>query len=96
MGIYPYCCNWEVEVVESLEFYKEMFGDTVDTELTYYKTYLIQTDYVVAKIAEANYLGVEVGSEDKVRYDEILQQRALARVKINELESTDLTEVQNG
>lgn len=82
--------------MESLEFYKEMFGDTVDTELTYYKTYLIQTDYVVAKIAEANYLGVEVGSEDKVRYDEILQQRALARVKINELESTDLTEVQNG
>lgn len=82
--------------MESLEFYKEMFGDTIDTELTYYKTYLIQTDYVVAKIAEANYLGIEIVSEDKTRYEEVLQQRALARVKINELESTDLTEVQNG
>ena len=39
------------------EWYLERHGDTADTRITYYRTYLMQTDYVAAKIAECAYLG---------------------------------------
>lgn len=51
-------------------------------ELDYYKTFLIQTDHIPAKIAEATYLGEE--TED---YTEILQARKYCRRKINELQT---------
>lgn len=36
----------------SLEEYKERKGDTVDTEIMFYQTFLIQTDYICNKIVE--------------------------------------------
>jgi hypothetical protein len=69
--------------MESLEYYKEQFGDNLNTELMYYRTYLMQTDYVALKIAEANYLGIAV--EEK--YMTILQERQKARDRINEIEA---------
>jgi len=45
------------------------------------RTFLIQTDYVANKIAEALYLGEEIDED----YSEVIQARKYARTKINEL-----------
>ena len=55
-------------------------------EADWYHTFLIQTDYVANKIAEALYLGEEMGEESE-DYTEVLQARKYARKRINELES---------
>lgn len=70
-------------VMPPLEWYLERHGDTVDTRVTYYRTYLMQTDYVAAKIAECAYLGRPV--EEK--YNAILQKREEARQAINQLQN---------
>lgn len=67
-----------------LEHYLRDFGDTLNTRMTYYRTYLIQTDYVAAKLAEATYLGQPMDE----KYQAVLEQRAEARRKIEELEGT--------
>lgn len=64
----------------TLEEYKELFDDSTEVEIDYYKTFLIQTDHIPNKIIEAQVLGEEF--ED---YTEILQARKYARSKINEL-----------
>lgn len=66
----------------TLEEYRQDYGDTPDVELLYYRTYLIQTDYVAAKLAEAVYTGEAVDRD----YSEVLQKRDYARQRINELE----------
>lgn len=65
-----------------LEWYLERHGDTLDTRMTYYRTYLIQTDYVAAKLAEQAYLGLPVDE----KYGAVLKQRAKARAEIEKLE----------
>ena len=40
-----------MDIMPPLEWYLERLGDTVDTRVTYYRRYLMQTDYVAAKIA---------------------------------------------
>lgn len=67
----------------SLEWYLERHGDTPDTRMTYYRTFLMQTDYVANKIAESLYLGTPV--EEK--YRAVLEQRAQARAEIEQLEA---------
>lgn len=64
----------------SLEEYKFRHGDNIDTEITFYQTFLIQTDHIPNKIIEAQILNKEI--ED---YTEILNYRQIARNKINEL-----------
>ena len=64
-----------------LSGYKELFGDTPETELTFYQTFLEQTDYVPAKLAEAAYLRETVDT----KYDVVLQYRKEARESINAL-----------
>ena len=51
-------------------------------EAEYYHSFLAQSDYMIAKIAEATYLGEEA-EED---YTAILQARKFARKRINEIE----------
>ena len=68
----------------SLDEYKEMFGDTLDTELTFYQTFLIQTDYIPNKIVEAQILGEELDD-----YTEILNYRKFARQEINRLDELE-------
>lgn len=72
-----------MDIMPPLEWYLERHGDTVDTRVTYYRTYLMQTDYVAAKIAECAYLGRPV--EEK--YNAILQKREEARQAINRLKN---------
>lgn len=67
-----------------MEVYLRDFGDTDDTRRMYWCTYLLHTDYVAAKIAEAAYLGTEV--EEK--YRAVLEKREEARQQLNELEKT--------
>ncbi|MCH3971625.1 MAG: hypothetical protein LKE53_02450 [Oscillospiraceae bacterium] len=69
-----------MEIAE-LEIYQQMFGTGKETELAYYRTYLLQTDYVAAKMAEAAYTGTKL-TED---YSEILAKRVKCRQKIDEL-----------
>lgn len=66
----------------TLDKYKEMFGDTIETEKTFHQTFLIQTDHIPNKIIEAQILGKEIDD-----YTEILNLRQLARERINELEN---------
>lgn len=86
--------------MKPLEYYKEMFGDTLDTEMTFYQTFLIQTDHIPNKIIERlmeelgsvtliNFIEFFLGFITSVRteYRDILQCRKLAREKINELEA---------
>ena len=85
----------------SLEEYKERLGDSVDTELTFYQTFLKQTDHIPIKIIEGlmeelanatmlNFIEVFLKFIVSVRteYKEVLQYRKYAREKINELEQT--------
>jgi len=72
-----------MDIMPPLEWYLERHGDTVDTRVTYYRTYLMQTDYVAAKIAECAYLGQPV--EEK--YNAILTKREEARQMINRLQN---------
>ena len=67
--------------IQPLEWYLERHGNTLSTRILYYKTILIHTDYVAAKLAEAVYLGEPV--EEK--YGQVLEQRRQARQKIREL-----------
>ena len=65
-----------------IEGYKALFGDNTDTEKTFYKTFLMQTDHIPNKIIEAQILGKTTDD-----YTEILNYRQLARDEINKLES---------
>ena len=51
-------------------------------EEDYWNTFLIQSDYVANKIAEAVYMGTTHELED---YTQVVEARALCRRKINEL-----------
>ena len=86
----------------SLDEYKTMFGDNLDTERTFYQTLLIQTDHIPNKIIEKliedladasliNFLEVFINFISTVRgeYKEILQFRKFAREEINRLESNN-------
>ena len=84
----------------SLDEYKLMFGDNVNTEKTFYQTFLNQTDHIPNKITEkliedladaslVNFLEVFIKFISTVReeYKDILQCRKFAREEINRLES---------
>lgn len=73
--------------MQTLDWYKEQHGDTLDTEVTFYKTFLIVTDYIPSKMMEAQLAG-ETINED---YSAVLQYRKEAREKINALESDVLS-----
>lgn len=66
--------------MRSLKEYKERHGDNIDTEMTFYQTFLIQTDHIPNKIVEAQVLGIEIDD-----YTEILHLRQHARDEINRL-----------
>lgn len=70
--------------MERLEQVKEMFGDTVETEINYYKTFLTQSDYVVAKMLEAYIHGATI-EELEHKYSDLLIMRQQSRDRINEL-----------
>lgn len=82
----------------SMEQYKEMFGDSVDTEIMVYKTFLIQTDHIPNKIIEQliedlasatllNFVEVflKIIVSIRTEYKELFQYRKLAREEINRL-----------
>ena len=70
--------------METLEEAREMFGDTKDTEIEYYKTFLKQSDYIIAKILEAYIHGATI-EELEYKYSDLLSIRQQARDRINEL-----------
>ena len=67
--------------MQTLDWYKKQHGDTLDTEVTFYKTFLIVTDYIPPKMMEAQLAG-ETTNED---YSAVLQYRKEARERINAL-----------
>jgi len=72
------------DVIQGLdEFCTQLGSDGADAQLAYYQTYLLQTDYVAAKMAEAMYTGGELDED----YAEVLKKRAECRQKINELQN---------
>ena len=70
--------------METLDQVKDMFGDTIETEIDYYKTFLKQSDYVVAKMLEAYIHGATI-EELEYKYNDLLIMRQQARDRINEL-----------
>ena len=86
----------------TLDEYKTIpiFGDALQSELAFYKTFLQQTDHIPIKIVEKlledladatllNFIEVFLKFIISVRteYKEVLQARKYAREKINELEA---------
>jgi len=68
--------------IPTLEDFQLMMDSSDDnTKLAYYQTFLFQTDYIAAKMAEATASGTKV-TED---YSAILAQRQDARTQIDEL-----------
>ena len=67
--------------MQTLDWYKEQHGDTLDTEVTFYKTFLVVTDYIPSKTMEAQLAG-ETVNED---YSAVLQYRKEVRERINAL-----------
>ena len=70
--------------MNTLEQFQKDFGESIDTELNYYKTFLIRTDHIVLRAAESLLLAEPSGIMD---YLEIVKARRAARVRINQLES---------
>lgn len=83
----------------TLEEEKMLFGDTIDTEINWYKTFLVQTDHIPNKIFEnfienmatasvLETIGVIVNffKDIKVTYGEVLAIRKYCREEINKLE----------
>lgn len=58
--------------MKSLEGYKKDFGDSADTEITFYQTFLIQTDYIPLKLVEGSISSADVAEE--LKYREIARQ----------------------
>lgn len=84
--------------MNSLEEYKAVFGDTKNTEITFYETFLQQTDYIPNKIIEilledmanatlTNFIEVFFNFIKAVRieYKEVLEYRKKARAALNTL-----------
>ena len=67
--------------MQTLEEYKLIFGDTVDTEITFYKTFLIQTDYIPNKLIESQIMMVNCDD-----YSKELKARQFCREQINNLQ----------
>lgn len=70
--------------MKSLEEYKQRFGDSIETEIEFYQTFLIQTDHIPNKIIEAQIMGAKIDD-----YTEILQLRQNARKEINKLRNAE-------
>lgn len=70
--------------METLEQVKEMFGDSIETEIEYYKTFLKQSDYIIAKMLESYIHGATI-EELKHKYSDLLIMRQQSRDRINEL-----------
>ncbi len=66
-------------------FYLPRVEDYNHSEMDYYQTFLIQSDYVANKIAEALYLGEELDED----YTDVINARKYARRRINELSSAE-------
>ena len=84
-----------IEVLEkynmkSLDGYKEDFGDSTDTERTFYHTFLIQTDHIPLKLIEGSISSDDVAEE--LKYREIARQE-IARLegKLNEPKADKVT-----
>ena len=71
--------------MQTLDWYKEQHGNTLDTEVTFYKTFLIVTDYIPSKMMEAQLAG-EMLTED---YSAVLQYRKAAIEEINRLKGSE-------
>ena len=68
--------------IPTLEDFQLMMDSSDDnTKLAYYQTFLLQTDYIAAKMAEATAAGTKVAED----YSAILAQRQDARTQIDEL-----------
>ena len=89
----------------SLEEYKQIFGDTLETEKMFYQIFLKQTDHIPLKIFESfieNMATASLGEtfvvvlkffkDVKVTYAEVLAARKFAREEINRIESEMATE----
>ena len=63
---------------DSLESAKEVHGDSVDTEIVFYKTFLNVTDYIPTKIMEMKLLNKECTD-----YSAELEAREFARSRID-------------
>ena len=70
--------------METLEQVKEMFGDSIETEIEYYKTFLKQSDYIIAKMLESYIHGATI-EELEHKYSDLLIMRQQARDRINQL-----------
>ena len=67
----------------NIEDYEALAGSRKKGEYDFYRTFLIQTDYVPNKIIEAQAMGEQVDQD----YTEILQARAYAREQISFMDS---------
>ncbi|MEA4965378.1 MAG: hypothetical protein VB055_06115 [Oscillospiraceae bacterium] len=69
--------------MQPLSWYQARHGDTAATEAGFYRTFLQQTDYIPAKIMEAQLIGKTLDED----YSAVLQGREEAREMINNLQA---------
>lgn len=69
-----------------LSDYKKSFGDSEDTEVTFYRTFLIQTDHIPLKLIEGALAAADCAEE--LKYREIARQE-IARISGQPYESKE-------
>ena len=69
--------------MNTLEQFQKDFGQSIHTEIGYYETFLIRTDYIVTRAAEASLLNEP---NDIENYAEVMAARKTSRNRINELQ----------
>jgi hypothetical protein len=87
--VIPVALVQEYEVA-TLEKCIEMFGDSTDTERTFYQTFLMRTDHIPLKLIEGSVSSADVAEE--LKYREIARQE-IARLegKPNEPKADKIT-----
>lgn len=67
--------------IGSIETYVAMSGDEEQGKIDFYKTFLIQTDYIITKTYEFATLGLEMDED----YTEVINARQFAREQVSNL-----------
>lgn len=82
--------NGKLKYCENFENDENYIKQEKKNTLLLYKSYLAETDYVIAKLQEAQLTATDEEYQAmKEEYSEILAKRKEARIKINELEAEE-------
>lgn len=84
---FDYSLQNEYRIVDG-ELVHESISMSAQAQIAELKQKLLETDYTVIKVYEAMVTGEPLPDEDAERYAEVIEQRKVWRIQINQLEAS--------